>query len=601
MTSRRIFRRTLSDTASLLALAWLLTLSTFCVGQQPEIPNPFEDLPPFATTPASQPDAAPPAKSEQAPTPTPNEQLEVELEPKITEPRPAEAAPPPGLLPEVMLGNNNQPAVLPKRDVPTLDRAFSKAVLIDASGPIMGRFHWYLNQRLDTAKSNGADLVIIRLTSPGGDLEHSLQLSRRLRDIDWATTIVFVPSEAISGGAIISFGADYIVMQPGALIGDAGPVKLGMQGFEHAEEKVVSYLAGAIRELAEAKGRPGAIAEAMVDRSLKVVQTVELNTGRRVFLTEQEFSAAEAEGLYGPAEPVAETGQDRFLTVGAQRAEELLLCERLVDSEDALLASLQIETLERTELNWLDGTIYLLNRPWLTAILLIAGLIGLYIEFAAPGISVAGLFAVLCFGIFFWSHALGGTSGWLEILLFTLGIGCLLCELFVLPGFGVFGLTGLGLVVVSLVMASQDFVIPDTATQWTELRTNLLIVLGAVLGVMLLLVAQVLLLDSIPGLNRFRLAAPESEISGDVGHAVASVSTDYAPSLLAGSQDKAMVSVGARGTADSDLRPSGKIRIDDRLVDVVTEGDYVEAGRAVEVIKTEGNLIIVRVIQRPQV
>ena len=184
-------------------------------------------------------------------------------------------------------------------------------------------------------------------------------------------------------------------------------------------------------------------------------------------------------------------------------------------SQDDLLRQMSIETLTTTRMQWVDKLVFTLNRPWVTGLLLILGLVGLYLELAAPGISVAGLGAMFCFGIFFWSHALGGTSGWLEVLLFLLGIVSLACELFVLPGFGVFGISGLVLVVLSLVMASQDFLVPQNPADWNELRSNLLMVLGAVLGVMALLVGQILLLDSIPGLNRFRLHAPTESGGAD--------------------------------------------------------------------------------------
>ncbi len=467
-----------------------------------------------------------------------------------------------------------------------LTQQFDKAMIIDLQGGIFGKFHWYLNHRLDMAQKQDVDLIIMRLTTPGGDAEASLQLARRLRDLDWATTIIFIPEEAISGGAIISFGADRIYMQTGALIGDAGPIRLGMRGFEHAEEKVVSYLAEAVRELAVSKGRPGAIAEAMVDRKLVVLEATEIANGKTTFVTQEQVDANPA--MYQVIGPVPETQQDRFLTVTASRAEELLLCEGVFASEQDLLAALTIGNLTQTELNWVDSTVYWLNRPWLTALLLIIGLVGLYFELAAPGISVAGLTAVVCFAVFFWSHALGGTAGWLEVLLFLVGVTCMICELFLLPGFGVFGISGIALLVLSLVMASQDFVVPDSPQQWSQLRSNLLIVVGSVLGVMVLFIAQVLLLDTIPGLNRFRLAAPEGEPVAAVGAVEINRLVHKEAAFTSRNQ------VGELGVAESDLRPSGKVMIDGGLLDVVTEGDYVSAGTPVEIIKIEGNRVIVR-------
>jgi membrane-bound serine protease (ClpP class) len=470
-----------------------------------------------------------------------------------------------------------------------LEGKFQRAVLIEISGPIFERFRWFINQRLDRAEAAGADLVIIKLTTPGGDLDASLEIARRLRDLDWAKTIVWIPEESISGGAIVSFGCDRIYMKEGALIGDAGPIQMGMGfQFEHAEEKIVSYLAEAIRDLAESKGRPGALAEAMVDRNLAVYSATDKTTGELVYLTQNQCDDEDFIANYEVGPAVPEAGQNRFLTLAAERAVELSVAEKVFQDETAFLAALQIDQLERTSMNWVDKLVFTLNRPWITALLLIAGFIGIYIEFAAPGISVAGLLSMFAFGIFFWSHFLGGTSGWLEVVLFILGITCLICEIFVLPGFGIFGITGLGLVVLSLVMASQSFVIPEGANQWGQFQTNLLTVLGCVLGVLVLLFVQVFLLDSIPGLNRFRLAAPEvgganlGEVTGLTG-------------LTGGLQRaKPQVQIGMQGRAESDLRPSGKVMIDGQLLDVVTEGDYVEAQTPVEVVRVEGMSVTVR-------
>jgi membrane-bound serine protease (ClpP class) len=586
---------------------------TTCQAQENELPNPFDFLPDEGRDPrpprqSEMPSPAPVAASAPvAALATPAEPVgdadstERPAEaPAVTQPEtPDQEAPESGVAeiegidqlgPAEMLAVEPPPpaaaAVQPKVDT-VLTQDFSQAMLIEVEGPIFGRFHWFVNHRLDLARRQGVDLIIIRLTTPGGDLEYSLQLARRLRDIDWATTVVFVPEEAISGGAILSLGCDRIYMQRGALIGDAGPIRMGLGGqFEHAEEKVVSYLASAIRELATAKDRPAAIAEAMVDRQLVVYEATELATGETTYLTQKEVDDPPVAAKFKIGNPVAEAGKNRFLTLGAERAVELGLCEGVFDSEQQLLDELNIERLEPTRLNWVDKTVFALNRPWLTALLLIAGLIGLYLELAAPGISVAGLTSLFCFSIFFWSHALGGTAGWLEILLFFLGVTCLLCELFVLPGFGVFGISGIVFVVLSLVMASQDFVIPSNTAEWSQLRSNLLIVLGSVLGVMVLFFGQILLLDSIPGLNRFRLEAP-SEGSEAASQPMTSLTQ-------AGASLQVLAQVGDEGRAESDLRPSGKIKIGDRLFDVITEGDYVEAGSQVEVLRIEGNRIVVR-------
>jgi membrane-bound serine protease (ClpP class) len=468
---------------------------------------------------------------------------------------------------------------------------YRRAMIIDFDGPIFGSQHSYLNNRLDRAHRAGVDLIILRLTSPGGLLDESVQLARRLNEIDWATTIAFIPEEAISGGAIIALGCDRIYMRPRALIGDAGPIVLGLDGmFKHVEEKRVSYLHVAMRELAEAKRRPSALASAMADRSLKVFTVKNTVTGETQYLsTEQiteQISKLENAEDFEIGASIPEAGENRFLTVNGTRALELRLAEGTFESEDEMLAALTFDSKTETRMNWIDRTVYLLNRPWISGLLLFIALIALYIELAAPGISVAGLTSLACFGVFFWSHALGGTSGWLEVLIFVLGVLCIVIEIFLIPGFGVFGLSGALLILLSLIMATQDFVLPNTQIQWEQFQRNSLIVLGSVAVVGILFLAQLLLLDSLPGLKRFQLRTPG--VNGTLSAA--------GTALLASapSAEATMPNVGERGVAESVLRPSGKVLFNKQLIDVVTEGDYLDPGTPVEVIRREGNRIIVR-------
>lgn len=482
----------------------------------------------------------------------------------------------------------DEPPTTIATDDAVLQRTYRQAMLIDVRGPIFDSQNAYISRRLEAAQRGGVDLLLLRITSPGGELDASMELARRLSEIDWATTVAFIPEEAYSGAAIIALGCDRIYMRPRAVIGDAGPIQFHDGQFEHADEKIVSALAVALHQLAIAKKRPGAIAEAMVDRHLVVYEAISKVDQQKTFLTAQESQqpANQADYEIGPALP--ESGQDRFLTVGGLRAVELQLAEGTFDSEQELLDHLQIERLSETRRTWIDQLVYFLNRPWVTGLLLVLGVLGLMLEFSIPGTSVPGLISACCFTLFFWSHVLGGTSGWLEILLFILGLLCLALEIFILPGFGVFGISGVLMLMLSLIMASQDFVLPASSVEWATLRTNLLIVLGTLAVAVIVLVVQVLLFDSLPGLGRFRLDAPVAS-AGDSMPLPSPSSASLTP--------MGQPEVGAAGVAESILRPAGKARFATSLVDVITEGDYVEAGCRVEVIRRQGNQVIVRKIK----
>lgn len=555
----------------LALLVWLLASGACCYGMQSSLDNPF-DLVPQGVENQVDPTAARP---ESDPLPEVTEGSDAAEEPGSLAPTERQ----PASIQGQPVANKPEMAV----DDAVLKADYRRALVVHFDGPIFGANFSYLKNRLDQARRDRVDLLILCLNSPGGDLEYSLELANRLRDVDWAKTVVYVDREAISGGAIIALGCDRIYLNGSALIGDAGPIRMDRNGqFQHAEEKIVSYLAEAIESLAKSKGRSGAIAQAMVDRTLKVYSATDKQSGETTFITEQQSKLADTLEKWNVGEAIPEAGANRFLTVSGARAVELKLAEGIFRSEEELLAAMRIAKITHTKIRWVDKLVFILNQPWLTGLLLLIGLISLYIELAAPGISVAGATSVACFGIFFWSHALGGTSGWLEVLLFTLGVMAILMELFVVPGTAIFGLSGLLLVLLSLIMATQDFFLPETKPQWAKLQTNTLIVVGTVSAVGVLFMIQLLVLDSLPGLARFQLRAPELEPTTASPVSTSLIEQRVAPEL------------GAVGKAESVLRPSGKAMFEGQLFDVVSDGDYIESQTPVEVVRREGNRIMVR-------
>jgi membrane-bound serine protease (ClpP class) len=242
----------------------------------------------------------------------------------------------------------------------------------------------------------------------------------------------------------------------------------------------------------------------------------------------------------------------------------------------------------RYEPGSLELVIRVLNNPFITGALFVIGLIALYIEISAPGISVGGVTAALCFSLFFWSRFLGGTAGWLEVILFFAGVAFLLMEVFVIPGFGVAGLTGLGLMLVSLILASQEFLVPDTPRDRERLAVSLTVITGSgflVLGAIVVLARQ---FGKVPVVNRLVLKAPVT--AGDDSQSTQKDGTLQYP-----------VSVGDIGIAESPLRPAGKAMFGEAYVDVVADGSFVDSGRPVKVVATRGRSIVVREFQEKPV
>ena len=468
----------------------------------------------------------------------------------------------------------------------------SRGVLIRFEGPIGPMLEHYLYRKLDQAKQYKADLVVVEIDSPGGFVDSSLNVAERLGDLDWAHSVAWVPREALSGAAFVALGCGEIVIAPDAAMGDAGPIFMDENFlFRHAPEKVRTHLVQVMRKLAEARGRPPALAEAMVDMDLVVYEVENRRTGEVTYMSEMEIESHQNRDDLEKRHEVRESRKGYFLEVNGTRAVELGLAEATLSRRADLEARYQVpDGLVLLEPTAVDTAVYVLNWPIVTGLLLIVGLVALYFELNIPGIGLGGLIAFLCFALFFWSRFLGGTAGWLEVVLFVSGAVFLAMELFVIPGFGVAGVTGILLLLASLVLAGQNFILPTTSGEAVVFGRTLMVV--GVSATVFILVAALLsiYMGTIPVLNRLALKPPDP--------------TGGKPGAAAGAATVGVHSSGVevedRGTAVSPLRPAGKARFGDEYVDVVTEGGFVEKGSEVRVIRIRGNRVVVREVEKTE-
>lgn len=484
---------------------------------------------------------------------------------------------------------------------------FRRPFLLEVKGAIDHTTLRYVQSALRQAQSLEADLIVVEIDSPGGGAVESMEIADMLSQIQWGQTVAWIPREATSGGAMIALGCQHIVMQPGATIGDIGVIQLDrtMAAFRYAPAKVRSILVAKVRALAERHGRSPELAEAMVDEYSIVYQQADdpqqfklVSAGAPEELGEEpaeQVAGQVEEELPGGWKLVPESRLGRFVTLTHSRAEALGFSQYHCDNFADLERQLQLES-EWTvrKYGFTDRVVDFLNNFWITVLLLIVGIIALFMEIASPGISVGGLLALVCFSLFFWSHFMGGTAGWLEVILFVTGLACLAAELFLIPGVGVAGAMGVGLILLSLVMATLDFVYPTSGTQWNELGSSLLSMMLVVavgstgIGVM------IHYMGSIPALNRLTLAPPKWEdhpsIKGKDGQPVA-------PSLMVTEGRAAGLKVGDEGITESVLRPAGRASILGRSVDVVADGKFIEPGQPIKVIEVRGNRLIVVPLQ----
>jgi len=471
----------------------------------------------------------------------------------------------------------------------------SRGFLIRFEGPITAMLEQYLYRKLETARQRNADLVVLQIDSPGGELEASLKIADHLLKLDWAHTVAYVPREALSGAAIVALGADEIVMSPRARLGDAGPIFLGEDFlFRHAPEKIRSNLAQQVRDLAEARGRPPALAEAMVNMDLVVHRVRDRDADQITYLSDKEIESSPNPQQWERIQPVFESREGHFLEVNGLRAVELGLAEAtaqsVVEVEARYGLAGPMPVLERTGL---DNAVTILNLPLVTGLLFVVGLVALLIEFSSPGIGLGGLAAILCFAIFFWSRFLGGTAGWLEVTLFLVALAFLGLELFVIPGFGIAGVTGIVLLSISLVLAGQTFLIPRTERELAAIGQSLLILLSSGATVAVAAIGLTYWLGEVPILGRLALRPPEP-VQPAAGMSPAGMAERAEPEA-----HYSGVRVGDVGVSDSTLCPAGKARFGDVWIDVLTEGVYVEKGRPIKVLGITGNRIVVREVNGP--
>jgi len=347
-------------------------------------------------------------------------------------------------------------------------------------------------------------------------------------------------------------------------------------------------LAQKVRDTAKATGRPIALAEKMVDKDMIVFDAKHKTTGEQRYLSDKEWESLKDADEWDKGKPVREASKEMFFIANGDRAVELGMATETITGREQLAQVLNVrEPIRVMERTWIDTMVYLLNTGFVTFILITVGLIALTVELSAPGFSIGGLTSLLCFSLFFWSRFLGGTSGWLEVTLFLLGLIFIAAELFVIPGFGFAGMGGIVLVLGSLVMASRRVLVPENSEQLTGLGYDVLTVMGAFIGFIIAILFLSNYIGEIPGLSRLTLK-PVAANSSPAGHSIAASENSR---MLPGWQ---RVEIGDTGQSISPLRPSGKIQVSDFTVDVVTEGDFVESDCAVQVIAKQGARVIVR-------
>jgi membrane-bound serine protease (ClpP class) len=440
------------------------------------------------------------------------------------------------LLVAVLLGGAVAHGVVPSGAQDTAPTVFR----VPVTGVVELGLAPFIERSIEEAEAMGARALVLDMDTPGGRVDAAERISDALSDAG-IPVYTLVNRRAFSAGALIALSTDRIYMRPGSVIGAATPVD---GSGTKAPEKIVSAMRSEMRALAESAGLDPEVAAAMVDEDVEIEGIVE--AGKLLTLTTEE-----ATGI-GYAVEVADM--------------------------PALLALLELENAQvRTmELNWAERVVRFFSNPVVAPFLLTLGFLGLITEIKTPAFGMAGAAGLLSLSLFFGSHLIVGLAGLEDLIIFGVGLAFVGVEVFLIPGFGLFGLlgglgiaAGLYLSLLGGLPVSEDFTRAGMVLSTT---------------ILLIAVSAWVMIRTLPGSSRLSKSGIFllSRTDRATGYESAESRVDL---------------IGAVGRALTDLRPSGTALFGEERIDVVSESEWITEGTAVKVVSAEGYRHVVRAIE----
>jgi membrane-bound ClpP family serine protease len=473
------------------------------------------------------------------------------------------------------------------RGDPLLGRA-PHAWRIDIEGQITRSRVQSFERQIRHALGKESYLLIIQLKDcNGGEFQPALDFAHELQELKGEdgkpiTTVAYIPDNAPDAATIVALGCSMIMMRQGATIGDFRNRNFVEPNPANNEQRIQ-----ALKELARKQGYADALIEGMMNPDVRLVKVEDRSALQHEWRVLTEADWKKNEERWKLVEEVKPRGE--LLILSADRAHDLKLAQDVVkaDTNDLgplyNLLALDPDKVESSKRDWLDHVADFLCSWYVSVLLVMIGVVCLILELKLPGATLPIIIAAVCFILFFWAHSqLSGQFLILALLLFVLGLVLLGVEVFVLPGFGVTGISGILLVLLSLALVTLHHK-PESPTDWLDFGRSMTIFGAAILaagGIALGLAAN---LHHIPYLNRLVLR-PEGESDED---------PEIEPALGWHRAELAEL-LGAIGVAATPLRPAGKVQFGEEFVDVVAESGYVAPGSRVQVVEIEGNRIVVK-------
>jgi membrane-bound serine protease (ClpP class) len=418
----------------------------------------------------------------------------------------------------------------------------SKVTVMEIKTEIDPRVTRYVELALQHAETTEADIILIEMDTYGGVLTDAKDIVDKIMAVK-KPVWVFINSDAASAGALISIACDSIYMSPGATIG-AATVVTG-EG-ERAPDKYQSYMRSIMRATAEENNRNPTIAEGMVDERV-VLDSVKKEGQVITFSTSEAIRHGYCEGK-------------------VENIEEILKKNNVTNYE-----------IDRFELSSTDKVISFFLNPFISGVLILIILGGIYFEMQTPGMGFAGLASLVALILYLVPYYLNGLAENWEIIMFFVGLALIAVEIFVLPGFGIAGISGITLTVGALVLIMLN----NNAFDFEFVRMNdILRALAAAIAGLLGSITLFFVGGSrLPNTRFYKKIALTDTQESSRGY-----TSNFTTAVLS----------GKKGITQTVLRPSGKVMIDGIIYDAYTKGEYVEKGSSIEVINITGSSLQVK-------
>ncbi|HIA85081.1 MAG TPA: nodulation protein NfeD, partial [Candidatus Marinimicrobia bacterium] len=409
----------------------------------------------------------------------------------------------------------------------------------------------FIERSIEMAEKDNAKVIIFDIDTFGGRLDAATQIKDAILSAK-IPTIAFINRRAISAGALISLSCEKIFMTSGGTIGAATAVDMsGKKG----SEKVISYMREEMASTAESRDRNVDIAKGMVDEELSFTHLV-ING-----------DSIEVNDLEGRKE-------GKLITLTTELALKYKIADGIQETFEELLIVLELEDAEIkiTDENWSEAFVRFLTNPVVASLLTTFGFLGILFELQSPGWGIPGSVGLVCLALSLGASYIAKLATMTDMLIILAGVGLLIVEIIIIPGFGIAGIGGIALILWGL----YELLLPDIPVG-AEFET--MAIWGLTIGIIGGIIGLVLL---------FKLMTKTVFWQKLTSPAVEKTEEGYSTSV--GWENL----VHAEGVSQTDLRPAGWVIIDGKRIFVVSEGDFIEKDSKVKVLSVDGNRVVVR-------